>query len=93
MADPDYVGPVQVVDQRDVLVPLVIRDLIDTESLEPTDAMAFAQPTNQAMEQVRQGQGGYPQQHRGRLLGHDLAIAQYQVLRGDRSAGVGIVTG
>ena len=43
------------------------------------------------MEQVRQGRGGQPQQLGGGLLGHDLAVAQHQVLQaiGHPTLGIG----
>jgi len=91
LGDPDHAGSVQVVDQRGVLVALVIRDFVNADGLEPADAMTLAQALNRAMQQIRQGRSRHTQQFSGRLLRHDLAVAQHQVLQavGDPSLGIG----
>lgn len=81
LADPDHAGALQVIDQRGVLVALVIRDLVNTNGLEPADAMTLAESADGSMQQVRQGRGRQSQQLSGSLLRHDLAVAQHQVFK------------
>ena len=72
--DPDHTGPIQVVDQRGVLVPLGIGDLVDADSSQPPDLVAVTGGCDAAMQQVRERRGGGVQQRSGPLLSHHLAV-------------------
>lgn len=56
-ADPDHHRALEVIDQRGVLMALVLRHFINAESLQTADAVPLAQGVNRAVQQIGERRG------------------------------------
>lgn len=53
LADPDHFGGIEIVDQRRVLVALVVGDLVDTEGTQASDPVTMTMSLDASMQQIR----------------------------------------
>ena len=51
-ADPHHASAFQVIDKRGVFVALGVRDLVDTDGFQPSNAVAIPQPCHGSVQQI-----------------------------------------
>ena len=91
LSDPEDARAFKIVDDGNVLVPFAVGYLIDTDSLEPANAVAVTNSRDGAMEDIREGGISHVEQFSGSFLGHQLGVGKQQKLEsiGDTSVVVG----
>ena len=73
--NPHDAGPIQVVDQRGVLVALGVGDFVDSESFQAPDLMSITGGGNAPVQQIRERRRWSMQQCGRSVLWHHLTVA------------------
>jgi len=90
LADPYDAGAIQVIDDGGILVAPAVGDLIDAHGFKVPNAVSFPQPSNAAVQLIREGGGSHLQKPGSNLLGHELAIDEHRILEAIGDPGIGL---
>jgi len=92
-ADPYDAGSIQVIDDGGILLASAVGDLIDAHGLQIPNAVSFSQPSNAAVQLIREGGLSHLQQSGSAALGHELAIDEHRILEPVGNPGIGLGPG
>jgi hypothetical protein len=88
LADPNYAGTINVIDDGGILMAFAVGDLIDSHGLKAPDPMSVTQTDNAAVKQVGEGRCVNVKYPGCGLLGHYLAINEHHELKAIRDVGI-----
>jgi hypothetical protein len=77
-ANPHNASFFQIIDDGGVFMSFTVRDLVNAECFQISDAMILPGACNRTMQHIRQCGGGDMQQHGRSFLGHDLTVYKHR---------------
>jgi len=77
-ANPHNASFFQIIDDGGVFMSFTVRDFVNTERFQISDAMVLPGACNLAMQRIRQCGSSDMQQHGCGFLGHDLAVYKHR---------------
>lgn len=80
LTDPYNTGSIQVIDDSGILLAAAVGDFINAHGFKIPNPMPLSQPSNAAVQLIREGGCRHLQQPGSEFLGHELAIDEHRIL-------------